>query len=193
MPFRTAPCAEYKFAYYSSPNTESVYSTVIERDVSRFYDASEWINHRRRYFGKSRWLLYTAGRFYLDVDDEMGFKNCEEYDFEGAVGDTVSAYASALETYVSEKNDITSELFEYDSEGLLLLVCKKINSVILFDVREMRILEAYKVNEKIIGFSMNDAMDTLNLYLDSPMNNIALKINLPDGHSHSVEPKNAEN
>ncbi len=180
LPRRIASDGSYKFAYYVSPDMQNVYNTVIADDVSSYSHSSEWINHRRRYFGKNSWLLYTAGRFYLNGDDELGFKNCDEYDFEGASNDCISSYASSVEAYVSEKNDITSEIFEYDSLGLILLVCKKMNSVILFDIGEMKILSAYKANEKIIGVSMNESMDSLTLHLDSLTRTVMLKINLPE-------------
>ncbi len=172
----------YSWAYYANSleDTWPWYNIIDARLVDRMSHASEWINHNRGYFGEKQWLLYQNGRFYLNGDYEKGFSNHADYDFAGVSIDCASSYSTSAETYISEKNDITSELFEYGSQEYLLLVCKKMNSVILFDIREMKIAAAYKTTEKIIGASMNEAMDALTLFLCSAVRTITLKIRLPD-------------
>ena len=167
-------------AYYSNPlkNMRTVYNVFEERKVDRSTHSSEWINHDRRYFGKKQWLLYQNGKFYLNGDSEHGFQNSRNYDFRGAANDCVLSCSSSLETYVFEKNDLFYSLFEYDAQKKLLLVCKKTNSVILFDIEKMEIASAYMPAKKIIGVSMNQSMDCLTLFFDSVSNTVSLKINL---------------
>lgn len=171
---------QYSFAYYINPleNSETVYNIFDERKVDRSVHSSEWVDHTRRYCGKKQWLLYQNGRFYLDGNLDRGFKNCHHYDFAGAANDCVLACSSSLEAYVFEKNDLTYSLFEYDAQKKLLLVCKKTNSVIIFDVDKMEIISAYKPAKRIIGASMNQALDHLTLFLDSASNTVFLKVNL---------------
>ena len=79
----------------------------------------------------------------------------------------------------AEKNNILSPIYELNDEGYIILVCFAMNSVILFDVRNLKIVSAYKTKEKIIGSFFKTESKELTLYVDLPPSTITLKINLP--------------
>lgn len=173
--------SDYKFAYYRNPlEDERPHYNVIDTvytDMER--PVSEWFSDVRAYFGKSKWLLYRNGQFYINGDPDAFFINRDKYDFGGSVNDSVSTNSSSFETYISQKNDISSSLYEYDGGKYLLLVCKMLNSVVLFDTFSRRILAAHKHGGKIIGSSLNERGDLLTLFLDSGNKTKTLAVNIP--------------
>ncbi len=171
----------FRYAYYSNPFGDiwPEFNIVMPGHVEFMERSWKWLNHRRGYFGKRHWLLYLDGRFYLDGSMDRPFITRDLYDFVGSSNETLASYSSSFETFISEKNDITSSLYEYEAEGFLLLVCRKMNSVILFDMHQMSVVAAYKPNEQIIGSVLEQGGKYLILFLNASGREIKMKVNLP--------------
>ncbi|MDO4805711.1 MAG: AAA family ATPase [Coriobacteriales bacterium] len=119
------------------------------------------------YCGKNHSLLYCDGAFFLDGDKSKPFLS-SEYDFGQCLREERQKEPDDLIRFIREKNDLTSSLYDLD-ERFLLLVCKRLSSVILFDIDSLSVADAYRTQDEIIGSRFDaDASEVLLFSNSSP-------------------------
>lgn len=85
---------------------------------------------------------------------------------------------SNLASFLREKNDLSSVLTESGDERYLVLICKLLNSVIVFDKINLEIVTAYKHHGNIIGCKVDKNHKTVELFSDCEPFELCINISL---------------
>ena len=168
---------DFAYHYNHLEKNSKRYSIIDKENFSKLNHISAWLVQDRAYIGKEKWLLYKNGRFYLNGDEDLVFESNRLYDFIGSAKDCIATYPSIFETFITEKNDISSSLYEFKRSNHLLLVSKRLNSVILFNIDEMKVVSAYKSDKKILASVFDEENKTLTIYTGNSTTE-KLKINI---------------
>ena len=159
--------ARYTGPYYSY-ETDGRIKIKRMLDLSQLDNIKVWHTNAARmikdtfvYRSENCQLLYEDGCYSIFPGKEKfdsNLKSFPESELIEQAGDE-----SSLKGFLRRKNDLFSKLYEFDG-GYLVLVARALNSLVAFDVKEMKVLSAYKINGNIIG-SIRDGND-ITLTLD---------------------------
>lgn len=124
-------------------------SMMAVEHLNFFKFPSEWLSDERVYTAEDIVLLLQGGEFYLSGDKSLKFDKgfC---DFKKSIEIERFKDGTPKKSYLREKNDLFSKLYKI-SDDILVLVSRMMNSVITFNIKEMRIIGAYKHSSNIIG------------------------------------------
>lgn len=136
----------------------------------------KWFKQRRVYQGKSNWLYFKNGTFYLRGDTAQEFKH-EFYDFQKCLQLESLSESKAIRMFLHQKNDLFSNLFEIE-DRYLVLITRLLNSVIVFDLDNMCVRSAHKLDGNIIGCAYNEKTMTIDLTLDKRPYHTTMQLNL---------------
>lgn len=133
--------------------------------------------HNRFYYGKKDTILFKDGLFFLC---ENGFKQFDSRnnDFSEILHIEQQKDKSNLASFLREKNDLSSVLTESGDERYLVLICKLLNSVIVFDKINLEIVTAYKHHGNIIGCKVDKNHKTVELFSDCEPFELCINISL---------------
>ena len=161
---------------------EGTYKTFLLLDSAEFdleaphNNPNKWFKQRRVYHGKKHWLYFKNGTFYLCGDQKREFKH-EFYDFQKCLQFEMLSESKPIRMYLRQKNDLYSTLYEIENR-YLILVTRLLNSIIVFDLNNMSVLSAYKLDGNIIGCICKDNGKTLELTLDKSPYHAQIQLNL---------------
>jgi WD40 repeat protein len=128
------------------------------------------------YYGLKHWILFLNGEFYLDGSTDRPFSH-PYCDFNACIEGEHRSETAALHGYLRDKNDMMSVLFEPD-ERHLVLVCRRLNTVLVFDMEKVCVSAAYKVDGNIIGIkSISNKL--IELVRDAHPMRISIELRLP--------------
>ena len=82
-----------------------------------------------------------------------------------------------IKCYLREKNDLFSGIIEL-KERYLILVSRMLNSIIVFDIEQMKVLSAYKVDGNIIGYRASKEENNIYVTIDREPYQMKILINL---------------
>ncbi|MBQ8057030.1 MAG: DUF4062 domain-containing protein [Ruminococcus sp.] len=167
------------YSCYPKDGKLAKWNIISESDMEVTDLPTRWFIYKRIYVGEKYWLYYKNGAFYLNGEvDKEPFKNTY-CDFEKCLQDEKLSEANPINSYLHQKNDILSSLIEIE-DRYLVLVCRMLNSIILFDLEGMQICCAYKVDGNIIGSKYSYDSATLELVTDKAPFKLKLMLNLKD-------------
>ena len=111
---------------------------------------------------------------------ENGFKQFDSRnnDFSESLHIEQQKDKSNLASFLREKNDLSSVLTESGDERYLVLICKLLNSVIVFDKINLEIVTAYKHHGNIIGCKVDKNHKTIELLSDCEPFELCINISL---------------
>lgn len=137
------------------------------------------LNDMRIYHSDNLELLYADGRFYTETETGIRtYFSQRFFDFADSLQIERRSDYSDFQTYLREKNDLFSSVEEIiTSDKYFILICRRLNSVIVFDDKNKKIIAAYKHNGNIIGYRRMDDR-TLELISDRYPYNTLLVLNL---------------
>ena len=133
--------------------------------------------HNRFYYGKKDTILFKDGLFFLCENGLKQFDSCNN-DFSESLHIEQQRDKSNLASFLREKNDLSSVLTESGDERYLVLICKLLNSVIVFDKINMEIVTAYKHHGNIIGCKVDKNHKTIELLSDCEPFELCINISL---------------
>lgn len=133
--------------------------------------------HNRFYYGKKDTILFKDGLFFLCGNGLKQFDSCNN-DFSESLHIEQQRDKSNLASFLREKNDLSSVLTESGDERYLVLICKLLNSVIVFDKINMEIVTAYKHHGNIIGCKVDKNHKTIELLSDCEPFELCINISL---------------
>lgn len=110
-------------------------------------------------------IQYVKGSFYLDDSDSLLL--AAAHDFARCLQEERAGYLNPLEAFVREKNDAASLLMDLDDDKLLL-ISRRLSSVILFDLRSLTVVNAYRHHAAIIGHTVSADKNAIVLYANRP-------------------------
>ena len=139
---------------------------VFYDDFNGTIPPSKWFTHNRNYYGKSNYLAFNEGEFYLNGSKSRKF-NSHGYRFIPCLSYIRSLNRSEFESFLSEKNDLSSGLVEVVGGRFLILISKLLSSVVVFDTDRMEVVSAYLHPDKIIGWSVLNAESSPSIRLIS--------------------------
>ncbi len=135
-----------------------------------------WFKKTKLYHGRKNWLYFKNGDFFLNGSKTQKFSH-EFYDFNKCLQAETLNESDPIRYYLREKNDLFSELFEFE-DNFLVLVSRLLNSVIVFNTEQMSVLTAYKINGNIIGHSLSCDKTHLHITIDREPYELTLRLNL---------------
>ncbi|MBQ3005271.1 MAG: hypothetical protein IJD88_05010, partial [Clostridia bacterium] len=153
------------YSYYRDSN--NVFKPYTNFDFSGFdWESSpnNWFKKKRVYHGKNFWLYFNDGEFFLNGDENKQFSH-KFYDFKKCLQSEMLVESKAIRIYLREKNDLFSGLHEIN-ERYFILISRMLNSAILFDIKKMKVVSAYKVNGNIIGYSVDIQSLNIDIFID---------------------------
>ncbi len=106
------------------------------------------------YFSAHHSITFDGAQFFLDGDMQTPFA-APYYDFAAADKVSLQKKATAAARFLFCKNDLFSTLYKAGSNHLVL-VCRRLASVIVFDLVQKKVQVAYRHTGEIIGASFAD-------------------------------------
>ena len=112
----------------------------------------KWLNNVRLYYSDdwSDGILFDNGDFFFIDDQDKPFAH-PFFDFSKVLNTERMKDSTHLSCFLREKNDIFSELLCSESEQYLVLISRMLNSLIMFDKTQNKVVAAYKHPSTIIG------------------------------------------
>lgn len=165
------------YSYYEGDDGK--FKTYIYLDTSGFdlqTTPNHWFKRKRLYHGKKYWLFFKNGEFYLNGDVQKPFSH-ELYNFDRCMQMEILRESKPIKCYLREKNDLFSGIIEL-KERYLILVSRMLNSIIVFDIEQMKVLSAYKVDGNIIGYRASKEENKIYVTIDREPYQMKILINL---------------
>ena len=179
----SSPHLDAYFGPYNYYYWEEEYKPFILLDFFDFdleSSPNKWFKQRRVYHGNTNWLYFKNGTFYLRGDTKQEFKH-DFYDFQKSLQFEVLGESKPIRMYLHEKNDLFSNLYEIENK-YLVLVTRLLNSVIVFDIDNMSVCAAHKLNGNIIGCAYDETTTSINITLDKHPYHVEMQLNLNISH-----------
>ena len=157
LPTKTQNPAQADMIYVSYQNSDEKYEvlqSLSESSVDLTVMPSHWFINERVYKGRKNRLHYKHGTFCLNGDPDKVFSSVL-YDFNLSHRIEEMADASVYNNFIREKNDIMSSVYEFGDRYMVLL-SRMLNSLVVFDLSEMKIISAHKFKGNIIGDRLAD-------------------------------------
>lgn len=173
----SSPHLDAYFGPYNYYYWEEKYNPFILLDPSDFdleSSPNKWFKQRRVYHGNTNWLYFKNGTFYLRGDTKQEFKH-DFYDFQKSLQFEVLGESKPIRMFLHEKNDLFSNLYEI-GDKYLVLVTRLLNSVIVFDLSNMSVCAAHKLDGNIIGCVYSAS--TIKITLDKHPYHVEMQLNL---------------
>lgn len=125
---------------------------LLDFDQLEFLDTftTNSLRNQRVFNHDGMFLEWNKGKFFLNGDEKHPISD-EGYDFGKCKSIEKAKDASLLDSFLREKSDVMSSLYEGEKPNFMILVLRSLNSVILFDIAEMRVVSVYKHPYTIIG------------------------------------------
>ncbi len=172
--------------YNILPTEEKKDVFALLDDVRFAYDFGEnttlltphrWFKGINAYYASENWLLYRDGEFYLNGDTNSPFAHNYADFIKSHIIEQLHD-ASPLHSYLREKNDLFSTLYEFGDRHLVL-VSRQLNSIIAFDIKTLTVVSAFKINGNIIG-CFTPTETSIELIVDKEPYKLLFNINLYD-------------
>jgi len=173
-PHLDAYIGPYNYYYRESKYTPFVLLDTTDFDLES--SPNKWFKQQRVYRGNEKWLYFENGTFYLCGDPQQEFGH-DFYDFKKCLQFVVLSESEPIRMYLHEKNDLFSNLYEI-GDSYLVLVSRLLNSVIVFDLKEMNVCSAHKFDGNIIGCAFDESAKTLDITLDKRPYQVNLLLNI---------------
>jgi hypothetical protein len=138
---------------------------------------NKWMNTLRMYCSNSHLIYYIDGDFYLNGTNEGIFAH-KDFNFQTSHQIEKLRDSSWIYSYLREKNDLFNICYESEDARYVILVSRMLNSIIVFDTKNLIILDAYKHSCDIIGCRLLDN-NTIELVSNSSPYHCQFKVNLP--------------
>ena len=139
-------------------------------------DVFDLVKREGYYQGGAVSLFYRDGRFYFRQNTSVpidggnnDFIECEQI--------CAQEDGSNVATFIRVKNDLASKIIETPDGRYSILISYLLNSVIIFDMIESKIVSAYKHKKSIIGYKLIDESNSIELYSASAPNSVILSFN----------------
>lgn len=121
------------------------------------------IGRERCYLYDNGALYFRNGRFFRTSDDSEPIGSGNN-DFAACESICEHEDLSEVESFIRKKNDLSSEVISSADGRYLILISYLLNSVIVFDLCEDRIISAYKHKNCIIGYRIDSERNSVELY-----------------------------
>ena len=121
------------------------------------------ICRERCYRSDTCFLYFRNGRFFRTSDDSDPIDSGNN-DFTECESICEREDRSDVESFIRKKNDLSSALISSADSRYLILISYLLNSVIVFDLSEGRIISAYKHKNCIIGNKLDAERNCVELY-----------------------------
>ena len=175
----SSPHLDAYFGPYNYYYWEKEYKPFILLDLSDFdleTSPNKWFKQRRVYHGNTNWLYFKNGTFYLRGDTKQEFKH-DFYDFQKSFQFEILSESKPMRMYLHEKNDLFSNLYEIENK-YLVLVTRLLNSVIVFDLDNMYVCAAHKLDGNIIGCVYDETTNSIDITLDKYPYHVEIQLKL---------------
>lgn len=167
---------ETVYNYFYSNDKVNIISMINEENVDNYSYPNNWYNNERIYRSNDcYWLYFNEGEFYLNGDLNLKFSH-ENIDFNKSRQLEQLRDSSIIRGFLREKNDLFSNLF-YIKKRYLVLASRMLDSLILFDVKELKIIMAYKYHGHIVN-SRLITESKIEIICDKQPYNVVVKLNI---------------
>lgn len=125
---------------------------LLNIDSKNFSHPRYYVTGTRVYTANDIYILFENGEFYLNGNKKMIFSH-KYIDFNKVLAMQRLIDDSAFSCYLREKNDLFSSLLKYN-DNYYVLISRMMNSVLVFDIPNLKIISAYKHSFDIIGWRL---------------------------------------
>lgn len=173
-PYNILPTEEKKDVFALLDDVRFAYDFV---DNTTSLTPHRWFKGINAYYASENWLLYRDGEFYLNGDTNSPFAHNYADFIKSHIIEQLHD-ASPLHSFLREKNDLFSTLYEFGDRHLVL-VSRQLNSIIAFDIKTLTVVSAFKINGNIIG-CFTPTETSIELIVDKKPYKLLFNINLYD-------------